>query len=118
MICATPPFSIALGELRSARDHYADSRRQVGLRCFFLERDADAYARLKAYADAVDDAEVETRNAILEESVDAILNFVRREGHQTFRSFSSTNRLDRLRDGYDRASFERRTWRGADQPDD
>ena len=58
-------FSIALGELRSARDHYADSRRQVGLRCFFLERDADAYARLKAYADAVDDAEVETRNAIL-----------------------------------------------------
>ena len=41
-------------------------------------------ARLKAYADAVDDAEVETRNAILEESVDAILDFVRRDGRQTF----------------------------------
>ena len=77
-------FSIALEELRRARDHHADSRRQVGLRCFFLERDADAYARLKAYADAVNDAEVETRNAILEESVDAILDFVRREGRQTF----------------------------------
>ena len=77
-------FSIALEELRRARDHHADSRRQVGLRCFFLERDADAYARLKAYADAVDDAEVETRNAILEESVDAILDFVRRDGRQTF----------------------------------
>ena len=77
-------FSIALEELRRARDHHADSRRQVGLRCFFLERNADAYARLKAYADAVDDAEVETRNAILEESVDAILDLVRREGRQTF----------------------------------
>ena len=77
-------FSIALEELRRARDHHADSRRQVGLRCFFLERNADAYARLKAYADAVNDAEVETRNAILEESVDAILDFVRREGRQTF----------------------------------
>ena len=42
------------------------------------------HARLKAYADAVDDAEVETRNAILEESVDAILDFVRRDGRQTF----------------------------------
>ena len=77
-------FSIALEELRRARDYHADSRRQVGLRCFFLERNADAYARLKAYADAVDDAEVETRNAILEESVDAILDFVRRDGRQTF----------------------------------
>ena len=77
-------FSIALEELRRARDRHADSGRQVGLRCFFLERNADAYARLKAYADAVDDAEVETRNAILEESVDAILDFVRRDGRQTF----------------------------------
>ena len=77
-------FSIALEELRRARAHHADSRRQVGLRCFFLEQDADAYARLKAYADTVDDAEVETRNTILEESVDAILDFVRREGRQTF----------------------------------
>ena len=76
--------SIALKELRRARAHHADSRRQVGLRCFFLEQDADAYARLKAYADTVDDAEVETRNTILEESVDAILDFVRREGRQTF----------------------------------
>ena len=42
------------------------------------------HARLKAYADDVDDAEVETRNAILEESVDAILDFVRRDGRQTF----------------------------------
>ena len=32
----------------------------------------------------MDDAEVETRNAILEESVDAILDFVRRDGRQTF----------------------------------
>ena len=77
-------FSVALEELRRARDHHADSRRRVGLRCFFLERDADAYARLKDYADAVDDAEVETRNAILEESVDAILDFIRRGGRKTF----------------------------------
>ena len=77
-------FSIAIEELRRARDRHADSGRQVGFRCFFLERNADAHARLKAYADAVDDAEVETRNAILEESVDAILDFVRRDGRQTF----------------------------------
>ena len=66
------------------RDHYADSRRQVGLRCFFLERAKEPYLRLRAYADKVADAKVETKNAVLEESVGAILDFVRRGGRKTF----------------------------------
>jgi three-Cys-motif partner protein len=77
-------FAIALDELRKARDQYKSRGREVEIRCFFLERDKEAYAKLKAFADDVVDARVETKNAILEDSVEAIADFVRRGGRQTF----------------------------------
>lgn len=82
---ADSSFAIALEELRKAKGALS-SRRRVKLRCFFLEKDRSAYARLRAFAEAIDpdDAEVVTRNATLEESVDDILGFVRRGGGRSF----------------------------------
>lgn len=78
-------FAIALKELRNARDALAKQRdRNVQLRCFFLERNRAAYAKLKEFADCVTDAKIETRNATLEESIPEIVNFVRRGGTKAF----------------------------------
>ena len=78
-------FAIALKELRNARDTLAKPRgRSVQLRCFFLEKDRAAYAKLKDFADSVTDAKIETRNATLEESIPHITDFVRRGGANAF----------------------------------
>lgn len=77
-------FAIALEELRKARDVQQAGGRSVGLRCYFLEKDKNAYAKLSAFAAAASDATIETRNATLEQSVDQIVDFVRHGGNQTF----------------------------------
>jgi three-Cys-motif partner protein len=78
-------FAIALKELRNARDALAKQRaRHVQLRCFFLEKDRAAYAKLKEFADSVTDAKIETRNASLEESIPEITDFVRLGGAKAF----------------------------------
>ena len=78
-------FAIALKELRNARDALAKQRgRNVQLRCFFLEKDRAAYAKLKEFAGGVTDAKIETRNASLEESIPNITDFVRRGGANAF----------------------------------
>jgi len=78
-------FAIALRELRNARDVLAKNQgRTVKLRCFFLEKDPTAYARLKLFADAVPDAEIATRNSTLEDSIKEIVEFVGRGGAKSF----------------------------------
>jgi len=78
-------FAIALKELRNARDTLAKQRRRnIQLRCFFLEKNRAAYAKLKEFADTVKDAKIETRNATLEESIPDIVDFVRRGGSKAF----------------------------------
>ena len=77
-------FAIALDELRKARDVQQVKGRNIQLRCFFLEKDREAYAKLEAFATAASDAVIETRNAALEDSIHAILDFVRRGGNETF----------------------------------
>ena len=77
-------FAIALKELRNARDSLASRGRNVQLRCFFLEKNRAAYAKLKEFADSVTDAKIETRNATLEESIPEIVDFVRRGGAKAF----------------------------------
>lgn len=77
-------FGIALHELRKARDTHAQLGRRLRLRCFFLEKDANAYAKLKDFAKGIQDAEVETRNATLEESVTDIVAFARAGGQKSF----------------------------------
>ena len=68
-------FGIAIAELRRAREKLAERRLKLGLRCFFLEQDASAYAKLDAFALTVNDIQVETRNKRLEDAVGDILAF-------------------------------------------
>lgn len=78
-------FAIALKELGNARDALAKQRgRNIQLRCFFLEKNRAAHAKLKEFADGVTDAKIETRNATLEESIPDIVDFVRRGGSKAF----------------------------------
>ncbi|MEX0704185.1 MAG: three-Cys-motif partner protein TcmP [Planctomycetales bacterium] len=76
-------FAIALDELRKARDRLSKGQ-PLKLRCFFLEKDRKAYAKLKAFADEVTDAEVVARNSDLENSIDEILSFVAAGGRNAF----------------------------------
>ena len=77
-------FAVALDELRKAKDVQQSKGRAIELRCFFLEKDKQAYAKLKAFAESVPDVSIETRNGTLEESVSAIVDFVHKEGTKTF----------------------------------
>ncbi len=76
-------FAIALEELRKARQTHRQRGRDVTLRCFFLEKHPEAYARLREFADQVEDVEVRTRNLELESAIGDILDFVR-AGGRTF----------------------------------
>ncbi len=76
-------FSIALKELCKAKTNLATIR-TVSLRCFFLEQDSTAYTKLKQFADDSSDAEIMTRNAKLEDSVDDIIKFVSAGGPSSF----------------------------------
>jgi three-Cys-motif partner protein len=53
----------------------------------FLERDAAAYAKLKEFADKVDDVDVETRNSDLAGAIGDVLDFVQRGGESSFPFF-------------------------------
>jgi three-Cys-motif partner protein len=77
-------FSIALNELRKARDTHAAKNKTVSLRCLFLEKDPDAFNRLKEFADGITDGEVLPLNLELEEAVADIVDFVKKGGSNSF----------------------------------
>lgn len=77
-------FSIALNELRKARDTHAANNKTVLLRCLFLEKDPEAYSRLKEFADGVTDAEVLPLNLELEDAVTDIVTFLKKGGSNSF----------------------------------
>lgn len=77
-------FSLAVEQLRIARDTLATSGRSIRIRCMFLERDPDAYQKLKCFADGIGDVEVETRNSDFEDSVPDILAFIKKGGSNSF----------------------------------
>jgi three-Cys-motif partner protein len=72
-------FSIALGELRKARKTLAGQGKNIRIRCFFLEEDPAAYAKLKGFSDAIQDAEIKTVNSKFEEAIPDILAFVKQD---------------------------------------
>lgn len=77
-------FAIALGELRKARETHASRGRSIRLRCFFLEKDAEAFVQLEAFGKSVADAEVATRNASLEDSIAEVVAFINKGGEASF----------------------------------
>ncbi len=77
-------FAVALDELQKAKRTLKDQNRSLQLRCFFLEKDPVAYAKLEQFAKQVQDAEVETRNSELEDAIGDIVEFVRKGGRRSF----------------------------------
>lgn len=77
-------FSIALDELRKARETHAKEGRNVQLRCLFIEKKKSAYAQLKAFADSVTDATVETIHGEFEDHVPAVVSFIKSGGQRNF----------------------------------
>jgi three-Cys-motif partner protein len=77
-------FSIALDELRKARETHAKAGRIVQLRCLFIEKKKSAYAQLKSFADSVTDATVETIHGEFEDHVPAVVSFINSGGPRNF----------------------------------
>jgi three-Cys-motif partner protein len=77
--CEDSSFGVAIAELRKAREKLSERSIDLRLRCFFLERDPSAYAKLKNFARTISDIQVETKNKRLEDAVGDILSFHRRE---------------------------------------
>ncbi len=71
-------FSIALEELRKAQKTRQKLGKSLKLRCFFLEKDPKAYAKLKEFADGITDVDIAHKNAALEDSIDDIMKFTRK----------------------------------------
>lgn len=69
-------FAIAIKQLREARDRLSQEGIDLQLRAFFIERNASAFAQLQEFADQIEDIEIVTRNAELEDSVHEIRRFV------------------------------------------
>jgi len=80
-------FAIALDELRKARETLASMGKYIRIRCFFLEKDPSAYAKLKEFAEKATGAEVAVENASFEDSIPKILDFVKKDGRKTFPFF-------------------------------
>ncbi|SRR6266498_1617694 len=77
-------FSIALRELQAARAQHVARGKSIKLRCLFLEKNPDAYAKLEEFADNAKDAVVKTRNCELRDAIDGIVTFVREGGARSF----------------------------------
>src|SRR5437660_2412077 len=77
-------FAIALDQLRKARATHVQRGKQLKLRCLFLEKSPDAYAKLAAFAEKITDVEIRTLNRALEEAVPDILQFIHGGGRQSF----------------------------------
>lgn len=82
-------FGIAIKNLREAREAVSKVRpgKKLKLRCFFVEKDADAYARLKQHAGQQKDIEIVTYNGEFEVAIPQILKFVQAGGQNTFPFF-------------------------------
>lgn len=75
-------FALAVEQLKAARTNLTAARTSRGkpllqLRCFFLEKDPGAYARLHAFAGKIGGIDIKLRNATLEDSIEHILSFVK-----------------------------------------
>lgn len=71
-------FAIALDELRKARAEVSRTGKSLAVRCYFVERDPGAHAKLAEFVESARDEEtvLETHNSDFEAAVPAIKKFV------------------------------------------
>ncbi|EPX58345.1 hypothetical protein D187_004101 [Cystobacter fuscus DSM 2262] len=77
-------FAIALEELRKARNTLRARDIELGIRCFFIEKNRAAYQHLDSFAKATTDAEVRTQNCDFEEAIPEIRRFIEAGGKKGF----------------------------------
>jgi three-Cys-motif partner protein len=78
---ADTSFSIAIRELKKAKKtHKEISGRNICLRCFFIEKDREAYGRLREFFAKETDVTVETHNGEFETAIPQILTFIKGGG--------------------------------------
>jgi three-Cys-motif partner protein len=77
-------FAIAIDQLKRAKATLAEKGKQLALRCMFLEKDPQAFAKLETFIRQVQGVETKTKNESLERSTPDILTFVRDGGRGTF----------------------------------
>jgi three-Cys-motif partner protein len=87
---ADSSFSIALAELLKARAELArrGSRPRLGIRCYFLEKEPDPYARLQAFAAEkrakIPELVIETKNSEFVDAAPDIAKFIQAGGPNAF----------------------------------
>jgi three-Cys-motif partner protein len=80
-------FAIAINELRKARHTLAGKNRHVNLRCFFIEKDPTAYAKLHSFVSRIADIEIAAVNGTFEHTIPDILKFCSAGGRTSFPFF-------------------------------
>jgi len=74
-------FGIAISALRKANEAVEKTfHKKLKIRCFFVEENAAAYKKLRAFADGIADAEITAVNGTFEANIPAILDFVKAGG--------------------------------------
>jgi three-Cys-motif partner protein len=70
-------FGIAIDELRKARQHLLESKRkQVALRCFFVESDKKSFERLDAFRKKINDIEIRLAHSKFETAIPQVQSFI------------------------------------------
>ena len=77
-------FGIAVQELLKAQEELFKQSKAPRFRCFFLERDKKAFAKLESFCSKVSGLKAVARNSDLERSVPEIQNFYRQGGKNNF----------------------------------
>jgi three-Cys-motif partner protein len=78
-------FGIAIDELRKARQHLRDSsRKQVALRCFFVEARSESFQQLEAFRQTIDDIEIRLANSKFENALPQIQSFIQEPSGKKF----------------------------------
>jgi three-Cys-motif partner protein len=69
-------FSIALAELRKARQNLAAHGKDLRIRCVFLEKDVARFKELQRFASQLQDAEILALNAEFEDAISEIIRLL------------------------------------------
>ena len=69
-------FSIAVEELRKARDYFAAKNRNVDFRCLFIEKEAEPFAKLQEFCNSVNGLSVTALQADFTDNLDDIFRFI------------------------------------------
>jgi three-Cys-motif partner protein len=89
-------FARAIHVLRSARGVLQTRGKSPTMRCLFIEKDSDSYAKLKQYCDGISDIEVTARHWDLTEHVHDVVRFAKERNNSFPFTFIDPNGWEQL----------------------